>query len=109
MSRIKLSDLRDYWKNVSDWVKGIDSDAIPKVADENIKQELELIKQQQKEIINRLDGTFDTRPAESYIEYRVTSTEELPEASTDEKGAILIVMDTGNIYMNYGDGTWGEF
>jgi hypothetical protein len=78
------------------------------VKDADVKTELELIKQQQSEILQRLNQPIDTQVTGSYPEYRIMSDEDFPEALEDEKGATLIVMDTGDIYMNHG-GTWGEF
>uniref|UniRef100_UPI00240943AF hypothetical protein n=1 Tax=Gracilibacillus dipsosauri TaxID=178340 RepID=UPI00240943AF len=76
--------------------------------DKDVKEELALIKQQQAEILERLNGTFDTQVTGSYPEYRILSTDTFPEAKADEKGALLLIMDTGEVYFNHG-GTWGVF
>ncbi len=42
MATITLGTLRDYWKNVSDWVKGTDAVSKPKVAAQITDNKMEL-------------------------------------------------------------------
>lgn len=44
----------------------------------------------------------------NFVEYRILSTDPMPEAKVEEKGAQLLIMDTGEVFFNHG-GSWGEF
>lgn len=64
-------------------------------------------------LIKNPDGTFSKEPelvqvTGSFMEYRILSSDPMPEAKADEKGAQLLIMDTGEVYFNHG-GTWGVF
>lgn len=60
------------------------------------------------EISNEENDPIPVNQKGSYKEYRIISSDPFPEAKVDEKGAMLIVMDTGEIYFNYGS-SWEVF
>jgi len=66
------------------------------------------------ELDSKISGIIDgstpanTQIVGSYKEYRILSTDTFPTANLEEKGALLIVMDTGDIYFNHGS-SWEVF
>ncbi|MCD5324792.1 MULTISPECIES: hypothetical protein [Pontibacillus] len=60
----------------------------------------------------KVDGILDgsspanTQLTGSFVEYRILSTEPYPSAVPEEKGATLVIMDTGEVFMNHGS-SWG--
>jgi hypothetical protein len=84
MSKISLGQLRDYWKTVSDWVKGVDSVSAPKV---------------------KISGNAKVEVQGSYVRL---STETNPtEVDGVKDGDDLLEVDTGKVFIFY-SGEWRE-
>lgn len=60
------------------------------------------------EVANDEKNPIPVNQTGSYKEYRIISSDPFPEAKPEEKGALLIVMDTGEVYYNYGS-SWELF
>lgn len=100
MAQIKLGSLRDYWKNVSDWVKGEDVTSTPKVKDEAVRVELEGIK---SELQTLKEHVVNTRSSESEVGY---STDVKPVNAN--KNDQFIELDTKDVYFFDGE-NWVMF